>query len=180
MDIARAVHRFNQSSDALQLPTRIGLHSGHMAIGNVGAIDHYEYRAAGDIVNTVGRIERLNKQLGTQILVSAEVLHRLDGFLTRELGEFLFSGKSKPVVLYELLCRLEESEEKQRELCEFFAEGLRAYRNQAWEEASQRFCNCTQLAQEDKPSLYYLNMCETYGKNPPGEEWNGLVYIDKK
>ncbi len=178
LDIARAVHRFNQSTEVMPLPTRIGLHSGQMVLGNVGAIDHYEYRAVGDIVNTVGRIEGFNKKLGTQILVSADVLHQVDGFLTRELGKFLLRGKSKPVVLYELLCRLEESDETQQGLCKLFAEGLSAYRNQSWQKAKEKFCNCTELAQEDGPSLFYLKVCETYLQNPPGVNWNGLVSLD--
>jgi len=149
-----------------------------MVLGNVGAIDHYEYRAVGAIVNTVGRIEGFNKKLGTQILVSADVLHQVDGFLTRELGKFLLRGKSKPVVLYELLCRLEESDETQQGLCKLFAEGLSAYRNQSWQKAKEKFCNCTELAQEDGPSLFYLKVCETYLQNPPGVNWNGLVSLD--
>jgi adenylate cyclase len=180
LEIASAVNRFNQSTKTQQLPTRIGLHSGHMVLGNVGAIDHYEYRAVGDIVNTVGRIEGLNKQLGTQILVSADVLDQLDDFLTRELGEFLLSGKSKPVVIYELLCRLEECDEKYKDLCTLFAGGLSAYRNQLWMEASESFADCIQLVEEDGPSLFYLNMCKRYRENPPGEGWNGVVPVDKK
>jgi adenylate cyclase len=82
LDISSAVQRFIQSASSWQIPTRIGLHSGAMLLGNVGALDHYEYRAVGDIVNTSSRIEGLNKQLGTRILVSEEVLDQLAGLLT--------------------------------------------------------------------------------------------------
>ena len=85
------------------LPTRIGLHSGRLLLGSVGAMDHYEYRAVGDIVNTATRLEGLNKHLGTRLLVSAEVLHGLEGLMTRELGSFLLAGKSRPIVVHELL-----------------------------------------------------------------------------
>lgn len=180
LEIASAVQRFNQSTETLQLPTRIGLHSGQMVLGNVGAIDHYEYRAVGDIVNTVGRIEGLNKKLGTQILVSAEVLSQLNGFLTRELGRFLLSGKSKPVSIHELVCRLEDCDEQQKSLCALFTEGLGAFQNQSWDKARAKFHDCIGLAREDGPALFYLNMCESCSQNPPGVEWNGIVSIDKK
>jgi adenylate cyclase len=49
------------------LPTRIGLHCGEVVLGNVGAGEHFEYRAVGDIVNTAQRIEDLNKRLGTRV-----------------------------------------------------------------------------------------------------------------
>ena len=77
LDIAAAVDRFNADSGRLALPTRIGLHSGRLLLGSVGAMDHYEYRAVGDIVNTATRLEGLNKHLGTRMLVSADVLEGL-------------------------------------------------------------------------------------------------------
>ena len=180
LEISRAVEQFNQNSHAFQLPTRIGLHSGHLALGSVGAINHFEYRAVGDIVNTVSRIESLNKQLGTSILVSADVLHQVDDFLTRELGEFLLSGKSKPVVLHELICPRDESREKQRDLCGLFAEALRAYRERSWEKAIDTFKASLQISEQDGPSLFYLRLCEKYRENPPGERWDGLVRFRKK
>jgi adenylate cyclase len=180
LEISRAVDQFNQTSHAFQLPTRIGLHSGHLALGSVGAIHHFEYRAVGDIVNTVSRIESLNKQLGTRILVSADVLHQVDDFLTRELGEFLLSGKSKPVVLHELICREVESTEKQRNLCGLFAEALSAYRGQSWEKAIDKLEASLQISKQDGPSLFYLRLCEKYRENQPGERWDGLVRFRKK
>jgi len=180
LEISRAVDQFNKNSDAFQLPTRIGLHSGHLSLGSVGAINHFEYRAVGDIVNTVSRIESLNKQLGTSILVSADVLHQVDDFHTRELGGFFMSGKSKPVVLHELICLKDESSEKHRNLCDFFAEALRAYRGQSWEKAIDKFKASLQISKQDGPSLFYLRLCEKYRENPPGERWDGLVRFHKK
>ena len=175
LEISRSVHQFNLASHRLQLPTRIGVHSGHMALGSVGAINHYEYRAVGDIVNTVSRIEGLNKQLGTRILVSAEVLDQLDEFLTREIGKFLLSGKSRSVVIYELICRMEESSKEQRNLCAAFSEALAAYRKQSWERAIDRFQALLQGSRQDGPSHFYLKLCERYRKNPPGGDWDGIV-----
>jgi len=180
LDISSAVHRFNQSSDTLQLPTRIGLHSGQMLLGTIGAIDHYEYRPVGDIVNTASRIEGLNKYLGTRILVSEEVLVQLDGFLPRELGKFLLVGKSTPIVVYELMCRMEESNEQQRSLCGMFAEALSAYRRQSWEETIKILNEFMKIYREDGPSIFYLKLSEEYRENPPGEMWNGLVCLNKK
>ncbi len=180
LDIGSAVHRFKQSSDTLQLPTRIGLHSGHMSLGTIGAIDHYEYRAVGDIVNTASRIEGLNRYLGTRILVSEEVLYDLDGFLTRECGKFLLVGKSQPIVVHELICRKEESNEQQRRLFAIFAEALSAYRRQTWEEAIQIFHKAMKTYTEDGPSIFYSKLCEEYKENPPGELWDGVVDMERK
>jgi adenylate cyclase len=83
LEIVSAVQQFNVASETMRLPTRIGLHCGHMLLGSVGAGAHYEYRAVGDIVITATRIEGLNKLLGTRILVSEEGLSQVEGFLTR-------------------------------------------------------------------------------------------------
>lgn len=180
LDISSAVHQFNQSSDKFKLPTRIGLHSGQLLLGNVGAFDHYEYRPVGDIVITSTRLEGLNKYLGTRILVSEEVLHQLDGFLTRELGGFLLVGKSNPIVVNELICRIEDSSEQQRSLCAIFAEALSAYKRKSWKEAIEKLHESLQIDKEDRPSLFYLELCEKYRENPPVEMWNGIVCMDKK
>lgn len=180
LDISSAVQQFKQNSNTLLLPTRIGLHSGYISLGNVGAINHYEYLPTGDVVNTASRIENLNKHLGTWILVSEEVLHQIDGFLTRKLGEFIFVGKSKPVTVYELISRIEESSEQQRNLCAIFTEGLNVYYKQSWEEAIKAFYEVMKTYEQDGPSTFYLHLCENYRANPPGEEWDGLVSLRNK
>ena len=180
LDISSAVQQFKQNSNTLLLPTRIGLHSGYISLGNVGAINHYEYLPTGDVVNTASRIENLNKHLGTWILVSEEVLHQIDGFLTRKLGEFIFVGKSKPVTVYELISRIEESSEQQRNLCSIFTEGLNVYYKQSWEEAIKAFYEVMKTYEQDGPSTFYLHLCENYRANPPGEEWDGLVSLRNK
>jgi adenylate cyclase len=180
LDIADRVRQFNESSNTLELPIRIGLHSGQILLGTVGAVDHYEYRPTGDIVNTASRMEGLNKYLETRILASEEVLHQLDGFLTRELGKFLLAGKSKPVVVHELICRMEESTKEQRRLCAIFTEALNAYRRQSWEEAIQVFREPVKICGRDGPSMFYLALCEKYRLSPPGAAWDGLVRLDYK
>ena len=180
LDIVRAVNQFNRSSDPLQLPTRIGIHSGYISLGHIGAIDHYEYRPVGDIVNTASRMEGLNKYLGTQILASADVLQHLDGFLIRKLGRFIFAGKSKPIEVCELICRTDESGTKQKELCKAFTRALDAYQRQSWEEAIDLFYQTLNLDGEEGPSRFYLKLCQDYRGRPPETDWDGIVHLDQK
>jgi adenylate cyclase len=180
LDIAEELRRFNKSSDTSPLPTRIGLHSGYIVLGNIGAADHYEYRPVGDIVNTATRIEGLNKYLGTRILVSEDVISRLEGFLTRELGKFLLVGKSKPIVVHELLCRTEDLTEQKKNTCTAFAAALDAFRRRSWEAAIENFNACIKNRGQDGPSQFYLALCEQYRVHPPGDAWEGEVYMDKK
>jgi adenylate cyclase len=181
LDIASAVDRFNLESGRLALPTRIGLHSGRMLLGSVGAMDHYEYRAVGDIVNTATRLEGLNKHLGTRLLVSADVLQGLDDLFTRELGAFLLAGKSRPVLVHELVARATDVTPRDREQCAMFAEALAAFRRGAWPEAMRLWREGLRArGGEDGPSRFYLRWCEAHAGEPPGADWDGVVRMDQK
>ena len=94
LDVAKAVRQFSQSFEAVKLPTRVAIHVGQIFLGNVGTEEDYRYGAQGDAINTASRMDGLNKYLGTEILVSEEVINGLDGFLTREAGRFLLKGKA--------------------------------------------------------------------------------------
>ena len=176
LEIMEAAARFNAENQSVRLPTRIGLHSGYLALGHLGALDHYEFTPIGDIVNTASRIEGLNKYLGTRILASAEVLDNASGLLTRELGTFLLAGKSIPVVIYEIISTVEDSTLFQMRLCELFVRALRDFRDKKWQEAARAFRECG----EDGPARFYLGYCMTYLKTPPPDDWTGIIKLDRK
>jgi adenylate cyclase len=180
LGIADAVNRFNQSNRHSQLPTRIGLHTGHMMVGNIGAIDRYEYNPIGDIVNTASRIESLNKHLGTRILATQEVVYDLDDFLTRELGAFILKGKTKPVVVYELMCLKEEAGKQQKRRCSVFSKALDAYKRQSLKHGIELFSDLTNMNGGDGPSGFYLALCRKYEKDPSRGVWDGVVRLDEK
>lgn len=160
LDISQAVDQFNLTSGHTPLPTRIGLHSGMVMLGNVGAVDHFEYRAVGDIVNTATRIQTLNKQLGTRILVSSDILNNLEGFLSRELGSFPLAGKSKSVTVHELICRIEQADPIMHQHCAEFAEALAAFRERRWREAGDQFSAMLRANDLDGPARFYLKLCD--------------------
>jgi len=134
----------------------------------------------GDIVNTASRIEYLNKQLKTGLLVSEEMVQQLNGFLTRELGKFRLAGKIKPVAIHELLGFKKEADENLIKGCAIFAEALDAFKKQSWDEAKEKFSQSLEKLKEDGPSRFYMKLCEDYQQNPPGESWDEVVRMDKK
>jgi adenylate cyclase len=180
LEVAKAVHRFNESLENLKLPTRIGVHSGQIFLGNIGAGDHYEYGPTGDTVNTTSRMDGLNKYLGTEILASAEIVDQIGGVLTREVGAFKLKGKAQPVVIHELLSRTEESDEKQKKGAGIFAEALTAFRRQSWDEATEKFYQAIEISGTDGPARFYLKLCEQYKKIPPEGAWDGVIPLDEK
>ncbi|MEE4113325.1 MAG: adenylate/guanylate cyclase domain-containing protein [Desulfobacteraceae bacterium] len=180
LGIVQAISAFNRENETIKLQTRIGMHAGHILIGSIGAVDHYEYRPVGDIVNTASRMESLNKHLGTQTLVSDQVLHLVDGFMTRGLGEFLLFGKSNAVVIHELMGYAKDSSKELHLLCSRFEEGLRAYRNKHWDEAIDAFERTLSTYRADGPSIFYKKRCEAFKQNPPDENWDGTAVMGQK
>ncbi len=180
LELVQAQHRFNELHGDRPLPTRIGLHCGNMLLGNVGAIDHYEYRAVGDIVNTATRIQGVNKYLGTHLLVSEETLTGVEGVLTRELGEFILAGKTRQIRLFEILCRQDDANESLYALCDDFMQALTTFRKQQWDQAGDHFKKIMSRQGEDPPSRYYLALCAHYSKNPPPEDWEGVINLKTK
>lgn len=84
--------------------TRFGLHAGPAIVGNVGSKDRLNYTAIGDTVNLAARLEELNKQYGTEIIVSESVYQAVQNeFMFRYLDTVKVQGKDNPVKIYELL-----------------------------------------------------------------------------
>ncbi len=178
LDIAAAAVKFSQQQNRV-LHTRIGLHAGEMMIGNIGALDHYEYRAVGDIVNTASRIQGLNKQLGTNVIASEEVLQNVTGIVTRKLGRFILVGKEQAVTLYELLGYTGQHSMAAQVLCADFELAQALFFSQAWNESLIMFQRLTMRYPEDGPSAFYLKLCQRYVQTPP-VAWRGAVEMSLK
>ena len=138
------------------LPTGIGLHAGELVMSHVGAIDHFEYRAVGDMVNTTTRIETLNKLLGTQLLASEEMLPGVEGLVTRELGTFSVAGRQQPVVLHEIAALAHEATPELLQLHREFAQALAVWQAGERQQALSLFESLHQRYPDDGPISYYI------------------------
>ena len=81
----------------------VGIHSGPVVIGVVGTGARKKYDVTGDTVNTGSRVEGLNKQTGTTILITRETMQRLKGqFTIRSCGAVKVKGRAQAVEVFEV------------------------------------------------------------------------------
>ncbi len=88
-------------AEAGDFKTGAGIHSGEVVIGNVGSSDKMEFTVLGDTVNLASRLESLNKEQKTKLLLS-EATREMSGagIDTIYIGQVPVRGKTEPMKLY--------------------------------------------------------------------------------
>lgn len=83
------------------LGVRVGINTGKLVAGAVGAEGRLNYTVHGDAVNIAARLESMNKEFGTTILVSETTMAAARGTATfKEIGSLPIRGREKSVVVY--------------------------------------------------------------------------------
>jgi class 3 adenylate cyclase len=98
LEIVRAAEA--QTFAGVRARNRVGISTGRVVAGAVGAAGRLTYTVHGNAVNLAARLEQLNKQYGTRILMSDKTAERCPGFALRRVGDAQVRGYAESVTLY--------------------------------------------------------------------------------
>ncbi len=170
-----------------KLDIGIGLNSGVASVGNMGSALRYGYTALGDTVNLSSRLEGLNKDYGTHILLneSTYAAAKDAGFVFRELDVIRVKGKLEPVTIYELVGKLSDVQQDPAiadfpALRQYFIAARELYLQRQWVEAQSAFQFILDRWPQDGPSRMYWKRCQDYLFDAPPTSWDGVFTMTHK
>jgi len=161
---------------------RTGINSGPMLLGNLGSRYRFAYGVLGDQVNLGSRLEGLNKNYGTDILIG-ENTHALvkDDFIVRDIDLVRVVGREQCVRVYELIARAGDTLSPEHlGALEAYAAGYDAYCLQHWPQAIAHFNRALSMRPDDGPSKTMLARCRIFQETPPADNWECVFEPETK
>jgi adenylate cyclase len=168
----KEVQKFNRSKRFPALNTRIGINTGPMVVGNLGSSRRFDFTAIGDSVNLASRLESLNKQFGTWILVSESTRKEAGSkFSFLSLGTIKASGKKESVGVYALFDDPIPTDVENQWL-----KAINKFRIRAWDEAEAQFRAASENeVRLKKAAELYLHELAQHRISAPEENWQGEI-----
>jgi adenylate cyclase len=164
-----------------EVDLRIGIATGEALVGSVGSDIMMNYTVMGDTVNLAVRLEAANKLYGSRALTADATVAKTDGTIQfREVDRLRVVGQTQSQAIFELLGRKGELTPAQNLLCDRYAEGLTAYREQQWEQARSAFAAALEAVPGDGPATTLIKRIDYLAHNPPGPDWDGAWRLDAK
>lgn len=171
------VKKFNASQRFPALPTRIGVNTGPMLVGNLGSKKRFDYTAIGDSVNLASRVEGINKYLGTTILFS-EATRRDAGDAVQAVcvGAVRVVGKTETVKLYTAFQDMPSASQR-----DAWTTALDNFCKRHWDQAQKDFEEIARTHSALTPvAKSYIGFISDFRQDPPAEGWGGELIFKEK
>ena len=189
LDMVDALNLFNQhlvSDIGRTLRIGIGINTGRLVAGLMGASNRMEYTVMGDAVNLASRLEGLTKQYGAQIIISESTHHALQHSLSpgdppiksRELDIVQVKGKATGVKIYQIFGRNEQVENLDSYITRF-QEAHYLLNARQFQQSLEAFTNLKNDWQEDDTTAVFYHRIRAYVNRPQlfEQEYREGVYI---
>ncbi len=163
------------------LLTRIGLNTGDMVVGNMGTERKMDYTIMGNAVNLAARLEGVNKQYGSWILMSDDTYKETgDEFLVRRFDKVRVVGINTPVQLWELIDFRTEAKPDFLDYLGRFDAAHDVFDTKDWKKSLRLFQALSDDRPGDGPAKSYIKKCEVFMQKPPADDWDGVFSLTEK
>ncbi len=178
LQMMAALPQFREDTQS-DIDIGLGINSGEVVVGNIGSTQRFDYTVIGDNVNLASRLEGLCKPYGVKIIIS-ENTHKTvaDEFICRRLDYVAVKGKTKPIMIYELISA--KTTEPEPHFVSLFHEGLDAYFSQDWSKAMGSFQKVLVEKEGDIPAQVFIDRCHDFKNNPPSTDWDKVFVLKTK
>ncbi len=170
----------NQKWQQEKLPTiqvRIGINTGEVVTGNMGSKNRFDYTIMGDNANLASRLEGINKQYGTSIMISGSTYSQIaEKMICREIDFIRVKGREKPVQIYELICLKAELTQEMADKINAFHAALSLYRKRDFMGAKVAFSSIA----NDPASRIFIQRCDAFIQKSPDADWDGAHNFEVK
>ncbi|MEI6807191.1 MAG: adenylate/guanylate cyclase domain-containing protein [bacterium] len=164
-----------------EVHVRMGINTGTVTAGNMGSDNRFQYTVIGDAVNLARRLEPANKDYDTRTIIGESTFERARSAIeARLLDKIVVKGKSKPVLIYELLGKKGEVSEQVLRTAKLYEEALALYFNQKWAESIACLEGILGENPADGPSATLLQRAKEFLRTAPGRDWSGAYRREDK
>ena len=162
--------------------TRIGVNTGDMVVGNMGAENKMDYTIMGNAVNLAARLEGVNKQYHTGGILISEFTHKQAGneFISRRLDRVRVVGVNTPLRLHELMSLAGDADRPSPERLAAWEQAINLFEAREFAKAMEIFSSLNRQYPDDHVAELYVKRCDGYIQKPPSADWDGVFNLTEK
>ncbi|MDR3135542.1 MAG: adenylate/guanylate cyclase domain-containing protein [Deltaproteobacteria bacterium] len=163
------------------LQALMGLNTGQVIAGNIGAKHRINYTVMGDTVNLASRLVSVNKLFLTTIIASEATVAQASGEISfRALDRIRVKGRKGSLTIHEILAAKGDLGNNMAQCVNYYERGLKHYFDRDFQGALARFEAALKCEPADNPSLIFAQRCMDYISRPPGSQWDGITVLEAK
>lgn len=163
----------------IDFTVRVGVNTGEAVVGNMGSEMRFDYSLLGDSVNLGSRLEGINKEYGTKLMISGSTYDKVaDRVIARQIDIVAVKGKERGVPIYELR-DLGSPNFVEAEFLREFEDARQLYHKGKFADSLKLFELLSKKYPQDGPIQTYVDRCRELVKSKP-RDWDGVYRAKTK